>query len=120
MNSEPNTEANGTYPGIGWTEGVLSTMAATGAGLCCVGPLLLGTLGLSGVAGALASMPFMYHVVLQWIAVAIMVGAWAWFLYKWFQLPDDRRWNLASVVTGIILVGISWYVLQSWAGHVLI
>lgn len=104
----------------GWTEGFLGLLAGSGAGVCCAGPAVLGTLGLSGLAGGLASMPFFYHVLLQWIAVAILVGTWTWFFYRWKQLPHDRRWNRLSTVTGLILMGITLYVLRSWATHVLI
>jgi len=104
----------------GWTEGFLGVLAGSGAGVCCVGPTVLGAVGLSGLAGGLASMPFVYHVVLQWIAVAILVGTWTWLAYRWKQLPDDPRWNRVSIVTGLILVGLTLYVLRSWTTHVLI
>jgi hypothetical protein len=120
MTSETNVESEPSCSRICWSDSILGIVAGSGAGLCCAGPLLFGALGFSGLAGTLASLPFVYHVILQWIAVAIMVGTWTWFLYKWFQLPENQRWSQVSIITGMILFGISLYVLRSWATHVLI
>lgn len=116
--SEDSSESS--TPTVGWKDGFLGILAGSGAGLCCVGPLLFGAVGLSGTAGLLASMPFVYHVILQWISLGIIVGAWSWFLYKWFQLPGKQRWNRVAVITSLLLIGVSVYVVRSWARHVLI
>jgi hypothetical protein len=120
MTTESNVDGETSSSRIGWTDGLLGIVAGSGAGLCCTGPLFLGALGFSGLAGTLAALPFVYHVILQWIAVTILIGTWTWFLYKWFQLPKTMRWNRAPILTGIILLGVSLYVLRSWATHVLI
>lgn len=120
MSTSTDGPTEQTCPSIGWADGTLGIVAGSGAAVCCTGPLLFGALGMSGIASALTSLPFFYHIILQWIALLIMVGTWSWFLYKWFQLPNDQRWNRMSIITGLILTAASLYVLRSWATHVLI
>lgn len=120
MTSDTDGSPELSCSSLGWKDGLPGMIAGSGAGLCCAGPLLFGALGMSGIAGGLASMPFVYHVILQWIALAILAGSWTWFVYKWFQIPVERRWTPASIIMGLILTAISLYVIRSWATHVLI
>lgn len=105
---------------ISWWDGFLGILAGSGAGLCCVVPVILGVIGLSGLAGITASMPFVYHIILQWVALGILVVAWSLFLRKWLKLPKSQRWNRISIFTGLILIAVSVYVIRSWTTHVLI
>lgn len=120
MSTDRRSSNNQARTEIGWKDGLLGIVAGTGAGICCLGPVVLGLVGLSGLAGTLSALPFFYHVILQWIALGIMAGAWIIFLYRWINQPEENRWNRVSVLTGGLLVIMTLYVIRSWVTHILI
>lgn len=120
MKSDSDGSTDHSSTPIGWEDGFLGMLVGSGAGLCCTGPAVFGVLGLAGVAGILTAMPFVYHLILQWLALVLIGGVWCRFLYKWFHLPEERRWSRVPIISGGILVVMCLYVIRSWATHVLI
>lgn len=103
---------------IGWKEGSGGILAGVFAALCCTMPPFLGVLGLTGLAGLLGSMPFTYHLVLQWSALVILVFTWGWFGWKWSRMDTPRRRSVPTILVGLVLLFISFYVLKTWYAHV--
>jgi len=88
------------------------------AALCCALPPLLGVLGLSGLAGVVGSMPFTYHLVLQWMVLGLILFTWGWFGWKWTRMNQDNRRSYWTIVTGIILVIVTLYLVKNWYAHI--
>lgn len=85
--------------------------AATGAGLCCVGPLVLVAVGAGGSAATAATILEPYRPLLS--VVALVLLGWAgWRLYRPAARPL-RLWRgayWAAVVASLLLIAAPYWV----------
>lgn len=101
----------------GWQEGSTGIIAGIFAAVCCTFPPILAALGFTAAAGALAAMPFAYHLVLQWAALGLLAVGWWWFLRAWLRAQDEVRWSWPNITTGLIMLVATAYVVKTWIGH---
>ncbi len=120
MEPEQARSSSDESGGLQWSDGRIPVFAGLVAGLCCGAPPILGTLGLTGLAAALSSIPFGMHLVLQWMALGLILAAWGWIVFRWRRTPSSSRWTARTVVLGTILVAATLYVLKNWYAHVFV